>query len=191
MAGSLSPRSGIQGVAPLISHFTGGTHTGGNMNVDSTLPPSIRHGSVSMARGSRYAEEPLPQWRGRALSRDRQMGFSQPPRYVRTVPAGREEGLDFLQALENVTDRLDTIERNHRMLAQTVATEIESSRNVRSVVTEVKRDIEAYKSFVTGCFSPCRASCRGTEGCISNDAELTRHSCPIEFQHPQREIWTT
>ena len=94
------------------------------MDVDRNLPPSIRHGSVSTARGPRFAE---------AASRDINMGHSQPPQFVRTIPAGQQENLDFLEALEDVTDRLDTIERNHRMLAQTVATEVESSKTTRSL----------------------------------------------------------
>ena len=95
-------------------------------------------------------------WRGRARSRDRASGYSQPPpRIVRTVPAGIKEATDFLKALEDCTDRLDAIERNHRMLAQTVSTEIESSKTVRTVITDIKRDVDAYKVHITGRFARC------------------------------------
>ena len=121
------------------------------------MTPSVRHGSVSMARGlsprggSRYEEAPRGV-RGRARSRDRQAGFSQPPpQLIRTIPAGPQEQMDFHTALE-ITDRMETAERNHRLLAQTVSTEIEISKNTRDTVTAMSNDIAAYKAHVTGCF---------------------------------------
>ena len=39
----------------------------------------------------------------------------------RTTAAGPREGSDWLQALETVNDRLDTLERHQRLHAQTIA----------------------------------------------------------------------
>ena len=38
-----------------------------------------------------------------------------------TTPAGPREGSDWLQTLEAVNDRLNSIERHHRLHAQTIA----------------------------------------------------------------------
>ena len=141
-------------VQPLIDRFSG-QQGAGPMNVDRggpRLPPTVRHGSVSAARAPRFTEAFAV--RGRARSRDRENGSSlPPPMFVRTIPVGPQEQMDFLEALEHISERMSAAERNHRNLAQTVASEIEGIKNIKEFMTTFKKDVEDYKTHISQCFT--------------------------------------
>ena len=67
----------------------------------------------------------------------------------RDEPAGPEEEATWLQALENVNDRLDTLERTGRLHAQTLAHTDEEITNQRAGIRGMSNDFEAYKEFIT------------------------------------------
>ena len=97
-------------------------------------PPGLRHG---------HAEHGT---RPRHRSRDRVSDVR--VQNVRARPAGPEERLDWMQALENFEDRVDSLERHSRLQAQTIAHLNESLEDARRRVFESNTDIEKYKAFI-------------------------------------------
>ena len=68
---------------------------------------------------------------------------------VRSLPSGPPEEQDWMQALENVTDCLDSVERKQRMTAQTLNHFHEELGNGAGRLRETVLDIAAYKSFIS------------------------------------------
>ena len=97
-------------VASRIAQYTAssGAATG------ATPVPVSRHGNTERT------------WlRGRQRERDRGDRQSSAPAVTRAVPMGPQETVDWLEALDNVTNQIETIERALRLHAQSMSTEDE------------------------------------------------------------------
>ena len=68
---------------------------------------------------------------------------------VRANPAGEQEALDWLQALEGVYDRLDALERHNNLHAATIAKLNEDGGYTSKKLKIVENDITAYKNFLS------------------------------------------
>ena len=112
---------------------TGTTHQFQNPNAQwvmsqlgSQAPTGLGNRYGSGARVPASSQPPARRDRSpggsrRQRSRDRSQQIVDMETDFRTTPAGPQEGSDWLQALETVNDRLDTLERHQRLHAQTIA----------------------------------------------------------------------
>ena len=91
--------------------------TFGRMQVDSG--DTAQHGSTERGR-------PRPRSRERDVSGSpicvRAMASSQPPPNIRIQTVGPQETVDWLHALENFTNRMETVERALRLHGQSLGT---------------------------------------------------------------------
>ena len=93
--------------------------------------------------------------RYRQRSRDRLMSDiprtprgSSMPANVRARPSGLMETTDWLDALEDFEHRLQQVERNCRLNAQTAAVTDEQHKAHRAVTKSVTDDIADYKNYI-------------------------------------------
>ena len=105
---------------------------------DEPMTGPSRHGTAE--RGARY----------RQRSRDR--GSSAPPRpyddAVRYQPAGSQETIDWITALESYDNRMNTVERQLRLQAQSLATLEEQRSRMQEVMTNHHREFIQNKDHV-------------------------------------------
>ena len=83
--------------------------------------------------------------------RDRHRPRSTPPgghtQFVRFNAVGPEETMDWLAALDTVTNRLDTLERLVRLHAESVTNQNKEAINLRTGCTMMAKDIDLYKQY--------------------------------------------
>ena len=61
---------------------------------------------------------------------------------------GPQETVDWLEALDNVTNRIETIERTLRLYAQNLSVEEEVKKRHQNYSVEVGNDFTAYKTYI-------------------------------------------
>ena len=118
-------------VPALINRF-GGTR--------GITPPGLRHGAAE---------------RGRLRPTRSRERYSSAPRAAvidRAVPVGPQETIDWSEALERVTDRIETIERTLRLQGQTMAVIDEKCTRLHELSVDANTDIVEYKGYVEGVF---------------------------------------
>ena len=94
-------------VGPLIERFSGRRQfSSGDVPMPSSTPPVFRHGSV----------EPGLRSVGRPRRRSRERGDTSRPRVERTLPSGPEETSEWMEALTDLEERYQSLERQNRML---------------------------------------------------------------------------
>ena len=95
-------------VASRIAQYTASTGAASG----STPVPVSRHGNTER------------NWlRGRQRERDRGERQRSAPAVTRAVPMGPQETVDWLEALDKITNRIETIERALRLHAQSMSAE--------------------------------------------------------------------
>ena len=67
--------------------------------------------------------------------------------FVRFNAVGPEDPMDWLAALDTVTNRLDTVERLVRRHAETITNQYLEMHTLRSGCRAVAKDIEDYKQY--------------------------------------------
>ena len=102
-------------------------------------------GASAGDRLSTHARHGNAEQSSRPRARSRERGRSA----IRTNPAGPQEQMDWLQALEVVHDRLDTIDRLQRLQAQSMATMAEDNVKETARLNQTVEDIGQYKKFVS------------------------------------------
>ena len=111
----------------------------------SRLNNPVRSSSASLARHG-IAEHGR---RPRQLSRDSRRASNSRTRVTgRATPAGPQEQMEWTDALERCNDKIDSLERSNRQLAQTIAQVNTESAATRSRMQDIVTDIIAYKEFV-------------------------------------------
>ena len=92
--------------------------------------------------------------RGRQRERDRERGDRQSsaPAVSRAVPMGPQETVDWLEALDSVTNRIETIERALRLHSQSMAAEEDVKKRHRQYSVDISNDIAAYKLYIEETF---------------------------------------
>ena len=130
-------QSSVASVRNLASLY-GQSTVGGR--VDFRGDPSSLHGAAERNR-----------FRNR--SRDRAERASSTPQVTRSVPAGRMEGVEWMDALTSLTERVSTIERAQRAAAQQSATTTEQLNYLNSSLVKATDDIVEYKAYVEKVFS--------------------------------------
>ena len=68
---------------------------------------------------------------------------------VRANPAGEQEAMDWLHALEGVHDRLDALERHSNLHAAHIAKVNEDGGYTANKLTIVENDLASYKNFLS------------------------------------------
>ena len=129
-----SPTPGPGRVRDLVGMFQN--------NRDEPMGITARHGTAE---------------RGRFRQRSRDRGSSAPPRpfdeSTRFQPAGSQETIDWLSALESYDNRMNTVKRQLRMQAQSLATLEEQRGRMQEAMTQHHREFIQYKEFVQGTFT--------------------------------------
>ena len=106
----------VSTVASRIAHYTSATGAASG----STPMPVSRHGNAER------------NWlRGRQRERDRGETQNSAPAVTRAVPMGPQETVDWLEALDDVTNRIETIEKALRLHVQPVSAEDEIKKRHR------------------------------------------------------------
>ena len=108
--------------------------------VDFRGDPSSLHGAAERNR-----------FRNR--SRDRAERASSTPQVIRSAPAGRMEGVEWMDALTSLTERVSTIERAQRAAAQKSVTTTEQLNYLNTSLVKATDDIVEYKAYVEKVFS--------------------------------------
>ena len=120
------------------ARFNFGRHTPASSNDMSDT--ATQHGSTERGR------HPRPRSRERDVSgspvRTRNMAISQPPPNIRIQTVGPQETVDWLQALENFGNRMETVERAIRLHAQTIGTMNEQHMAQRDDYAKYKRYVD-------------------------------------------------
>ena len=80
--------------------------------------------------------------------RDRGERQRSAPAVTRAVPMGPQETVDWLEALDNVTNRIETIERTLRLYAQNLSVEEEVKKRHQNYSVEMGNDFTAYKTYI-------------------------------------------
>ena len=105
--------------------------------------PHVGHGSAERGRATA---------RPRDRERDRNRGNSTPT-FIRFNAVGEQETMDWLQALETVNNRIDTMERNVQMLSTSLTQFNDETKGIKRVVADISGDIPLYKEYVEKQFS--------------------------------------
>ena len=111
------------------------------------MPPYgfLRHGSDEHGFGARAAARSLPAGR-KARSRD---GRDLPD--IRSGPAGVQERTEWLDALQDVKERISTVETTQRSHAQSIAGNSALINEVNLKLGNATEDIANYKTYIQGC----------------------------------------
>ena len=108
----------------------------GRMQVDSG--DTAQHGSTERGRARPRSRE-----RGEgSLSPPMRTAHSQPPPNIRIRTVGPQETADWLEALDNFSNRMETVERAVRLHAQTIGTINEQHMAQRDDYAKYKRYVE-------------------------------------------------
>ena len=143
---SLSPRRALSIQAARVARND--MDISGNPNAHSSVQHMVRNWPpFSNYQGFLHGHAEQGGRPRRLRSRDRAERV--PPRVGRASPAGEQEGMDWLQALETVQDRVETLERLTRLHAQSIAHQDQEHKKMHGKVSEFYNDFEAYKKFVT------------------------------------------
>ena len=126
-------------VGSLIRNFDRAGRRTSTTGVSRGASPAPHHGIAERGRSYRHR------------SRDRDRGISEPI-ITRIHPSGPQEQMDWLDALEALSDRFEAVERTQRMHAHTIAQMHEASIGHRKLTTETTGDIAAYKAYVGKTF---------------------------------------
>ena len=126
-----------------------------NMDTGPGRVDLLRGRFENPARDSRHGAAE----RGRFRQRSRDRGNSAPPRglqfhpgEIRAIPAGVQETIDWMTALESFENRMATVERQLRLQAQSLATMGEQAGRHRDVTKTCNQDISNYKEYVQSIF---------------------------------------
>ena len=93
--------------------------------------------------------------RGRQRERERERGGerqSSAPAVSRAVPMGPQETVDWLEALDSVTNRIETIERALRLHSQSMAAEEDLKKRHRQYSVDLSHDFTAYRLYIEETF---------------------------------------
>ena len=128
--------------------------TGGGANMGHRgggfLPPGVGHGSAEL--GARHSRSPSVGTPRNDRERDRPRPRS-PSASVRSASMGPQEAADWRQAIENVGNRVEALERYSRLHAQSIST---TDKEVKSMMTDCRRgedDKAKYKVYVENRFT--------------------------------------
>ena len=91
----------------------------------------------------------------------------------RSVPVGPQEAVDCLEALDSVTNRIESIERSIRLHARPFAAEDETLRTHRRVLTKTNQDTVNYKNYVESVFKHTARTINERVGAIETIIQTT------------------
>ena len=150
MSGTPVPHTSIP-----ATHRGAGSVASADVPMSSAGPNRGRYGSPERG-GPRPRAISARGARERERDRDyRVRGDASPhlPQFVRFNAVGPQETMDWLEALEKVNNRMDTIDRVHTLNSKSIADQHKELQKHYSIMRELDRDITEYKKYVDGRFN--------------------------------------